>query len=56
MPRRGEGAGGAPESILKPFKNQQKTRALPVRKPAKFGQVFSPTKAIFGRGTHNEFE
>jgi hypothetical protein len=42
--------------ILKPFKNQQKTRALPVRKPAKFGQVLSPTKAIFGRGTHNEFE
>jgi hypothetical protein len=42
--------------ILEPFKNQKKTRALPVRKPAKFGQVFSPTMAIFGRGIHNEFE
>ncbi len=42
MPHRGEGAGGAPESIFEPFENQEKPSSFKVGQATEFRKILSP--------------
>ena len=43
VPRRGEEAGGASESIFKPFETAEKPAAFRIRMPSEFGEILPPT-------------
>ena len=53
MPRRGEGAGGAPESILEPLQNQQKPGTILLRQPPETSEILPPAPTRFFLRDHD---